>query len=382
MNRSGSAFKSASWFMVLLLTAFAAGCGSGGASDGGESPADPTPPTVLSTNPVDLAVDVVINENITATFSEAMDPATITTATFTLMQGATPVPGAVAYAGTTATLFPNSNLAANGVFTATITTGARDLAGNALAVEKTWSFTTGTTAGVVQPTAAGAGTGAGGAGRGPTPIELQTAGDFVILTQAAITNIPTSAVTGNVGLSAAPGADIGLTCAEVTGVIYTVDTAAPPCMEKDTVRLTTAAGHAIAAWIDGTGRAPDYIELWAGSIGGRNLGPATYKWSTSVQIPTNLTLTGGPNDVWIFLIEHDLVVSSGVQILLAGGALPQNVYWLTVIDAVDLGASSQFKGVILGETAIVMGAGASIDGRLLATNSVNLDANSVTQPVP
>ena len=98
--------------------------------------------------------------------------------------------------------------------------------------------------------------------------------------------------------------------------------------------------------------------------------------------PANLTLTGGANDVWIFLIENDLIVSSGAQIILAGGALPQNVYWLTVIKAVELGANSQFKGVILAETVIVMKTGASIDGRLLATNAVNLNANRVTQPAP
>ena len=165
--------------------------------------------------------------------------------------------------------------------------------------------------------------------------------------------------------------------------MHTFDTAGPlPCSVKNVARLTNAANDAIDAWTDGVGRVPDYTELWAGNIGGRNLGPATYKWSTSVQVPANLTLTGGPNDVWIFLIDNDLIVSSGVQIILAGGALPQNVYWLTVIDAVELGANSQFKGVILAETEIVMRTGASIDGRLLATNAVNLNANRVTQPAP
>ena len=66
-------------------------------------------------------------------------------------------------------------------------------------------------------TAAGAGTGVGGAGRGPAPVNLGAAGTYVILAQSAITNVPTSAITGNVGLSPATGAGIGLTCAEVTG---------------------------------------------------------------------------------------------------------------------------------------------------------------------
>jgi len=240
---------------------------------------------------------------------------------------------------------------------------------------------TGADGGSAQLTAAGIGTGVGGAGQGPAPIDLRTAGNFVILTKTEITNIPTSAVTGNVGLSSASGTFIDLTCPQVTGVIYTIDAAAPPCRVKDVARMDRALIDAIAAWSDGVGRTPDYTGLGGGNIGGRNLGPAVYKWSGSVHIRTNLKLTGGPNDVWIFLIEQDLIVSSGVRIIL-DGALPQNVYWLTVIDTVDLGANSQFKGVILAETELFMGTGASIDGRLLATNSINLDQNTVTQPGP
>src|SRR4051812_20999377 len=73
------------------------------------------------------------------------------------------------------------------------------------------------------PTASGAGTGVAGAGHGPAPVTLGTAGNFVILAQSAITNVPTSAITGDVGLSPATGAGIGLICTEVTGVIYDVN---------------------------------------------------------------------------------------------------------------------------------------------------------------
>ena len=236
-------------------------------------------------------------------------------------------------------------------------------------------------AGASVPTAPGAGHGVGGQGKGPAPIDLLTAGNFVILAQTAITDISPSVVTGNVGLSPASGAAIALTCAEVTGRIYMVDAAGPSCRTKNAATLLTQAvadGH--GAWNDGRVRVPDYTDVGAGNIGGLSLPPATYKWSTGVQIPTNLRLSGGPNDVWIFLIEHDLSVSSGVQIVLDGGALPQNVYWLTLIDGVELGANSQFAGVILAETSIFMRTGASINGRLLAAQSVNLDANTVTGP--
>ncbi|HCE09637.1 MAG TPA: DUF3494 domain-containing protein [Oxalobacteraceae bacterium] len=233
-------------------------------------------------------------------------------------------------------------------------------------------------------TAAGVGTGTGSsigaAGHGPASVNLGAAGNFVILAQSEATNVPTSAVTGNVGLSPATGAGIGLTCAEVTGTIYSVDAAGPlPCRVTDATMLTAAIGAEGTAYTDAAGRAPDYTELAAGNIGGLNLGPATYKWSTGVTIPTNVTLTGGPNDVWIFQIAQGLTVSSGVQIILVGGALPQNVYWQTFA-AADIGTTAKFNGVILSQTSIAVKTGASINGRLLAGTAVTLNQNAVTQP--
>ena len=232
------------------------------------------------------------------------------------------------------------------------------------------------------PTASGAGTGVAGAGHGPAPVTLGAAGNFVILAESAITNVPTSAVTGDVGLSPATGAGIGLTCAQVTGVIYDVDHTGPlPCTVMDATRLTAAIGAKGTAYTDAAGRAPDYTELGAGNIGGFNLGPATYKWSSAVLIPTDVTLTGGPDDVWIFQIAQGLTVSSGVHIILAGGALAKNVFWQTFA-AADLGTTSQFNGVILSQTSIAMKTGASIEGRLLAGTQITLDQNTVTQPAP
>src|ERR1051325_7681287 len=106
---------------------------------------DTTPPTVSFTVPANAATGVAVNQKIAAAFSEVMDPLTISPATFTLKQGATPVAGTVTYAGVTATFSPLSALAPNTTYTATMTTGARDLAGNALASDFVWSFTTGAT---------------------------------------------------------------------------------------------------------------------------------------------------------------------------------------------------------------------------------------------
>lgn len=103
---------------------------------------DTAPPTVSSTNPTNGATGVAINTAITATFGETMSISTMTTATFALSDSSGIISGAVSYSGTTATFIPLSNLAYSTPYTATITTGARDLAGNAMASNSTWSFTT------------------------------------------------------------------------------------------------------------------------------------------------------------------------------------------------------------------------------------------------
>jgi hypothetical protein len=113
---------------------------------------DVTAPTVISTNPLDVATSVALNQKIGATFSKTMNSSTITTTTFTVKQGSTAVAGAASYAGTTATFTPTTNLAASTLYTATITIGATDLAGNALASPFVWSFTTGTTSNTSAPT--------------------------------------------------------------------------------------------------------------------------------------------------------------------------------------------------------------------------------------
>jgi hypothetical protein len=107
---------------------------------------DITPPTVVSTVPTDGSTNVAINTTVTATFSEAMDATTISGTTFTLKTtiGGTPVAGTVTYDGPskTATFTPSSPLANNTGYTATITTGVKDVAGNAMAASKVFAFTT------------------------------------------------------------------------------------------------------------------------------------------------------------------------------------------------------------------------------------------------
>jgi uncharacterized protein (TIGR03437 family) len=111
-----------------------------------------TPPSVSSTVPANTATSVAVASALSATFSEPMEPLSINTATFTLLNGLIPVPGTVSYSGVTATFTPSSPLAANMPFTAAISTGAQDPGGNALANDYTWTFTTGAAPDLTPPT--------------------------------------------------------------------------------------------------------------------------------------------------------------------------------------------------------------------------------------
>ncbi|WP_425432403.1 Ig-like domain-containing protein [Granulicella pectinivorans] len=114
----------------------------------------PTPPAVISTVPLNAATGVPLNQAISATFSEAVDPSTVTAATFTLSAGGVPVAGVVTYvaAGSVATFTPAAPLVATTLYTATITTGVKDLSGTALAANYVWTFTTGAAPDTTPPT--------------------------------------------------------------------------------------------------------------------------------------------------------------------------------------------------------------------------------------
>ncbi len=216
---------------------------------------------------------------------------------------------------------------------------------------------------------------------GPVPVNLGTAGNFVILTKTGITDVPTSAVTGDVGTSPITGAADLLTCTEVTGTVYSVNAAGPaPCRLVDPVRLTTAVLDMQNAYTDAAGRpSPDFTELGAGNIGGMTLTPGLYKWGTGVNMPTDVTLSGGPNDVWIFQISGNLKVSNGVAVHLRGGAQAKNIFW-QLAGLATFGTTSHVEGIILSKTMIAMQTGASINGRLFAQTAVTLQMNTVKQP--
>ena len=214
------------------------------------------------------------------------------------------------------------------------------------------------------------------------PVNLGKAASFAVLAKSGITNVPSSKITGNVGASPITGAAIGLTCAEVTGTIYSVNAAGPlPCRVTDATGLTTAVRDMQTAYTDAAGRTnPRAVNLGAGQIGGLTLAPGLYKWTSNVGISKNVTLAGGANDVFIFQIAGTLTQASATKVILAGGARAKNVFWQTA-GGVAIGTTAHFEGTILTKTLIALKTGASTNGRLLAQTAVTLQKNVVTAPV-
>jgi hypothetical protein len=221
------------------------------------------------------------------------------------------------------------------------------------------------------------------------PVNLGTAAPFVILTKSGVTNVPTSAIVGNMGVSPIAATAItgfGLvadktnafsTSSQVTGKIYAANYASPTPSN-----LTTAVSNMETAYTDAAGhKLSDFTELYAGNLSGKTLAPGLYKWSTGVLITTNVTLAGGPNAVWIFQIAGNLTLGSGAQVTLSGGAQANNIFWqVSGGAAAEIGTTAHMEGTILAKTAIHLRTGASLNGRAFAQTAVTLDKNKVVLP--
>lgn len=346
---------------------FAAACGG---DDPAAPPGDTTRPTVTTSAPVSLSTGVPRNPTVFVTFSEAMAPATINSTTFVLMNGATVVPGTVSYTGTTATFVPTSPLAASTLFTASVSTGAKDLAGNALLTAISWTFTTVATAAT-----------------GPAVVNLGTAGNYVIVAKSGVSTTGLTSIVGDIGISPAAASFVTgfaltvdasntfSTSAMVTGKIWASNYTAPT-----PAALTTAVLDMQTAYTDAAGRTlPDFTELGAGNISGMTLTAGLYKWGTGVALPGTVTLTGGANDVFIFQIAQNLTVGNGAIVTLSGSVQAKNVFW-QVAGQTTLGTTANFKGIILSQTLISFNTGATLTGRALAQTAVTLNATAITHP--
>jgi hypothetical protein len=349
------------WIPTFLLAAMVAGCSDADkGTPGATSPF--SPPTVVSVTPPDGSAVLCPNTAVvSATFSKAMNPATISTSTFTLAGPGGSVSGSVAYVGATnvATFTPSANLTISTKYTATITTGVQDTFGNSMAANFVWTFTT-------PPTC----------GNPPPVIALGTACSFGILgATPVVSNIGPSHVTGDVGIS--PALSItGFPPGTITGGFFTgVGSLAGTAQMDLTTAYNAAAGAAGGAAL-------------TADIGGQTLPSGVYKATTTLGITGILTLDGGgnPNSSWIFQVGSALTTAAGgvgtpaSQVNLIGGATAHNVFWETG-SAATLGTNSIFAGTIMAQTSITVGTGAVLNGRALArTGAVTLDSNPVNVP--
>jgi hypothetical protein len=220
-----------------------------------------------------------------------------------------------------------------------------------------------------------------------SPTDLGSAGNYVILAKAGISNVTGSNITGSIGASpvaasyitgfvmTADASNVFSTAPSVSGKIYAANYASPTPSN-----LTTSIGTIETAYTDAAGRnPPDQIELATGNLGGLTLAPGLYKWTSTVSIPTDVTLSGTATDVWIMQIAGNLTMASAITVHLIGGAKPQNIFW-QVAGEVSFGANSHFEGIILGKKGVSLLNQASMNGRIYAQTAVTLDDNVITEP--
>jgi hypothetical protein len=347
------------------------------------SPLVATTPTVIATSPANQATQVALTQNIAATFSEAMNPSTVNTDTFTVatqlvqeQQGTTSVSGSVSYLGNTATFSPSGPLAPNTTYLATITTGAKNVSGVAMAANYVWTFKTGSqnqgstpvnppvTPPVIPPVVPPA-------HLGPAAVALGVAGPYAILAGSGVTSSGPTIINGSLG-SSPTGTLVGAPV--VNGSIDLANPAAAAAK----LALTTA-------YNDAAGRTVNSISL-PGNLNGLTLAPGLYTNSSSVMLSVGGAVTldaqGDSTAVWIFQIGSTLTTFPGSQIILSGGAKAANIFWQVGTSA-TLGTTSIFKGTILADQSISLGTGAVMEGRALTRiAAVTLLSNVVTVPSP
>jgi hypothetical protein len=222
---------------------------------------------------------------------------------------------------------------------------------------------------------------------GPTTVDLKTAAPFAILAGTpAITDSPTSVITGNVGMSPRASSYIGLLCTQVTGTIYAIDGTGNACFTVNAPLVVTAKGDLTAAYTDAANRTP--VTIVPTELGGQTLGPGVYASDSTflhISAPTPLILDGQGNPNAVFIFEASdveapaLVPGPGSVVQLTGQAQACNVFWR--VNAATINTTAVFKGTILAYDSITVANGANIEGRLLAqTGQVTLINDTITVP--
>jgi hypothetical protein len=343
--------------------------------------ADNTAPTVVLTVPDNAATGVAVDGVINATFSKAMAPLTISTATFTLQASGPPLGGILG--GTTtysvtdnlATFTPTDNLAFDTSYTATVTSGAMDLTGKALVVPAVnglpkpnpWTFRTASAPLV------------------PLAINLGSASSFGIASRAGLTSTGITVINGDVALHPLAGCtdSTGNSGASQTCLVKTYSSStgmtvngsiywAGDPFDAGATALSVSTALNLA-WVEGAAKVPTQPTIAADQLAS----PTPYV--PGVYHNANLTLAAGgvatldglgnSNAIFIFQVDSDLVDSGTLllpsRIVLTRGAQARNVWFVAGRD-ITIGSGTTWNGNILaGRTATVLD-GSTVNGRVLA----------------
>ncbi len=223
------------------------------------------------------------------------------------------------------------------------------------------------------------------------PVLLGTSANFAILAKTAVSTVPTSAVTGNVGVSPAAASFVtGFTLVADPSNVFSTSTQvvgggqvfAANYAVPTPIKLTTAVLDMQTAYTDAAGRpTPDFLNLGSGNMGGLTLAAGLYNWGSTVTLLDDVVISGSANDVWIFQVSGDLIMGAAKRITLSGGALVKNIFW-QVAGQATIGTTAHFEGILLSQTAVTLQTGSSMNGRVLAQAMVALDSATVTQPPP
>eukprot|EP00445_Apocalathium_hangoei_P092789 CAMPEP_0204245654 /NCGR_PEP_ID=MMETSP0361-20130328/97739_1 /ASSEMBLY_ACC=CAM_ASM_000343 /TAXON_ID=268821 /ORGANISM="Scrippsiella Hangoei, Strain SHTV-5" /LENGTH=699 /DNA_ID=CAMNT_0051218859 /DNA_START=53 /DNA_END=2153 /DNA_ORIENTATION=+ len=222
-------------------------------------------------------------------------------------------------------------------------------------------------------------------------VDLGTAANYVVLTKTGISTVPSSSITGNIGVSPIAGtAMTGFsftaheskecsTSSQITGCAY-APTDSPPTPAK----LTTAVSDMERAYTDAAGRANTKgHNLGGGNIGGLTLTTGVYTFTTAILINTDVTFSGGADDVFILQTTGKLTQAASTKVILVGGAQAKNIFW-QLADTVSVGASAVMQGILLAKTNVVFVTSSSLTGRVLAQTECALQkggASAVMQGI-
>jgi hypothetical protein len=221
------------------------------------------------------------------------------------------------------------------------------------------------------------------------PVDLGTASSYTILAKSGISTVPTSAITGNIGVS--PIASTAITsfalnldwttgqfstASQILGQAHAVNYGGNVAAE-----LTVAVVDMQAAYTDTASRTTadsSRINLLNGFIGGKTLTPGVYTFTKNTRINSDITFEGGAEDVFIIQTTGILTLAANRKMLLSSGVQAKNIFWQVARNA-KIGAGASMQGVLLVFTDVLLKTGSSLIGSIMAQTAVNLEMARITQ---